>query len=125
MRLETLPLIAGVVVALVGLLLLLDAWMPDYVLVKRERRRRPRRERDRAGEFMIGLGLLGMAGAFLGLDAWRYRILAALLGAAFLLAGLLKNRAYLGEVLKHRGPSRRASPPIDRGDGPAGPTRIR
>ena len=119
MRLETIPLIVGGALALVGVLLLLDAWLPDYVLVKRERRRRPRRDRDRTGEFLIGLGLLGMAGAFLGLDTWRYRILATLLGAAFLLIGLLKNRAYLGELLRFRGPSRRANPPIDRGDPPA------
>lgn len=115
MRLETIPLIAGGLVALLGLLLLLDAWLPDYTLVRRERRRRPRRERSRGGEAMIGLGLLGMAGAFLGLDLWRYRIVAAMAGSALLLLGAMKNRAYLGEVVRYRGASRRAHPPIDRG----------
>lgn len=126
MRLETLPLIAGALVALLGLGIILDAWLPDYTLVPRERRRRPRRERDRAGELLIGLGLLGMAGAFLGLDVWRYRILSALVGAAFLLVGILRNRAYLGEALRFRGASRRAHPPMDRGPttppAPGGPT---
>ncbi|HYD55165.1 MAG TPA: hypothetical protein VEA99_21190 [Gemmatimonadaceae bacterium] len=115
MRLETIPLIAGGLVALFGLLLILDAWLPDDVLVRRERRRRPRRERNRGGELMIGLGILGMAGAFLGLDFWRYRIVAALAGALFLVVGMLKNRAYLGEVLRNRGAKRRADPPMDRG----------
>ena len=122
MRLEIIPLIAGGLVALLGLLLVLDAWLPDYTLVPRERRRRARRERSRGGEAMIGLGLLGMAGAFLGLDVWRYRIVAALAGTALLLLGMLRSRAYLSEVLNFRGASRRADPPIDRGPLPPGPT---
>ena len=112
MRLEHLPLIAGGLIALVGLLVILDAVMADYVIVRRDRRRRPRRERSRGGELMIGLGLLGMAGALLGLDVWRYRIVSALAGALFLLIGLLKNRRYLGEIVRNRGATRRADPPI-------------
>lgn len=122
MRLEIIPLIVGGLVALLGLLLVLDAWLPDYTLVRRERRRRARRERSRGGEAMIGLGLLGMAGAFLGLDVWRYRIVAALAGTVLLLLGMFRSRAYLSEVLRFRGASRRADPPIDRGPVPPGPT---
>jgi hypothetical protein len=113
MRLEILPLIAGALIALVGIGVILDATMADYTLMPRERRRRPRRERDKAGEIMIGLGLLGMAGAFLGLDVWQYRILSAIVGAVFLLVGLFRNRGYLGEALGTRGPGRRAHPPMD------------
>jgi hypothetical protein len=125
MRLETLPLIAGALIALLGLGVILDASLSDYTLVPRERRRRPRRERDRAGEVMIGLGLLGMAGAFLGRDVWQYRIVSAIAGALFLLVGLVRNRGYLGEVLGTRGPGRRANPPMgERGATPAAPLSL-
>jgi hypothetical protein len=111
-KLETFPLIAGGLVALLGLGLILDAWMEDFKLVRRERRRRPRRNRNRTGEFFIGLGLLGMAGALIGRDEWRYRIVAAIAGAVFLLWGIAKNGAYLKETFVNRGASRRADPPI-------------
>jgi membrane-associated phospholipid phosphatase len=111
-KIETFPLIAGGLVALLGLALILDAWMADFTLVRRERRRRPRRIRNRTGEFFIGLGMLGMAGALIGRDEWRYRILATLVGAFFLLLGIAKNGAYLREVLVNRGAKRRADPPI-------------
>ena len=61
MHIETLPLILGVFVGLVGGGLVFDAWTPDYLLVRGERRRRPRAERDRGGEAAIGFGVLCMA----------------------------------------------------------------
>ena len=45
MPIEVIPLIAAVLVGLVGLGLLFDAWTPDEIIVKNERRRRPRVER--------------------------------------------------------------------------------
>ena len=115
MKLETFPLILGGLVALFGIALIVDAWLDDYTIIRRERRRRPRRERDRTGEFLMGLGVLGMAAAFIGRDMWRYRIVAAIAGAVFLLWGMLKNGKYLREVLVNRGAKRRAYPPMDRG----------
>ena len=44
-----LTVIIGVVVCLLGLGLIFDAWTPDDIIVKRERRRRPRVERSRSG----------------------------------------------------------------------------
>jgi peptidoglycan/LPS O-acetylase OafA/YrhL len=112
MKIEVLPLIAGAIVALIGIGLLLDAWLPDYTLLKRERRRTPRRDRDRAGELLLGLGMLCMAGALIGRDTWRYRILVAIIGAVLLVLGTLKNSGYIRDRLSRRGASRRADPPM-------------
>ena len=107
MRIEFLPLVIGVAVALIGLALIFDAWTPDDIVVKRERRRRPRIERNRGGEAAIGLGMLGMAAAFLGRDTWKYSVVAVIVGTVLLLYGALRNRRYLGEVISHRGELRR------------------
>ena len=47
MRIEFIPVIIGAIVCLLGLGLIFDAWTPDDIIVKRERRRRPRVERSR------------------------------------------------------------------------------
>ncbi|HEY4138187.1 MAG TPA: hypothetical protein VGN65_07035, partial [Casimicrobiaceae bacterium] len=81
MRLEIVPLILGVIVALIGIALIFDAWTPDDVIVKRERRRRARIERNRSGEGLIGLGVIGMGAAFIGRDTWRFSVVAVIAGA--------------------------------------------
>ena len=107
MRLEILPLIVGAIVCLVGLALVFDAWTPDDVIVKRERRRRPRIERSRGGEASIGFGVICMGAAFLGRDTWRYSVVAVIAGAVLLLLGTLRNRRYLGQAISNRGALRR------------------
>jgi len=105
MRLETIPLIVGGLIGLVGLLLVLDAWLPDHLIVSPERRRRPRLPRDRVGEAMVGLGVLAMAAAWIGRDTWRYSVLAVIAGALLLLWGALRSRPYLRAAFQ--GASRR------------------
>ncbi|HET9796765.1 MAG TPA: hypothetical protein VFP90_02195, partial [Gemmatimonadaceae bacterium] len=61
MRVETIPLILAGLVALIGVGLLADAWLPERVLFRSERRRRARAERHLGGETAIGLGVLCMA----------------------------------------------------------------
>jgi hypothetical protein len=107
MNLELIPVIVGGLVGLVGLGLVLDAWTADDVIVQRERRRSPRIERSRGGEAMIGLGVLCMAGAFIGRDTWVYSVVAVIAGSVFLLLGTIASRKYLGEVLGNRGRLRR------------------
>src|SRR5512146_1311974 len=102
MRLETIPLIVGGIVCLVGLGLVFDAWTPDEIIVKRERRRRPRIERSRGGEAAIGLGVLCMGAAFIGRDTWRYSVVAVIAGAVLLLAGVIRNRRYLAQAITNR-----------------------
>ena len=106
-NLELIPVIFGAFVGLIGLGLVFDAWTPDEILVKRERRRKARIERSRGGEAMVGLGVLCMAGAFIGRDTWVYSVIAVIAGAVLLLIGTFANRKYLGELIGNRGALRR------------------
>jgi len=107
MRIEIVPLIVGGILALVGLGLVFDAWTPDEVIVKRERRRRPRIERRRGGEAAIGFGVLCMAAAFFGRDTWKFSVVAVIAGAILLLLGTISNARYLGQMISNRGALRR------------------
>lgn len=107
MRLEQIPLFIGVVVAILGLGLVLDAQLPDGFSQSRERRRRERAERNRIGETLVGLGIIAMAAALIGRDTWRFGTLAVLAGAVSLAVGAWLNREYLREVLFFRGAARR------------------
>lgn len=107
MRLEIVPLIVGVILGLIGLGLVVDAWTPDEIIVKRERRRRPRVERSRGGEAWIGLGIMAMAAAFIGRDTWRYTVVAAIAGGVCLLLGIILSWRYLGSRVANRGALRR------------------
>jgi hypothetical protein len=107
MRIETLPLVAAVLLGLIGLGLVFDAWTPDAILVKQERRRRRRIERNRGGETAIGFGVLCMAAAFAGRDTWKYSVVAVIAGAVLLFLGAIMNHRYLGAVVSHRGALRR------------------
>jgi hypothetical protein len=106
-RAETIPIILGVVVGLMGVGLILDAQLPDYTVVKRERRRRKRIERSRGGELAIGLAMIAFAAALIGRDTWRYRILAVIAGTLLLILGTLPNRAFIRDLIVNRGPMRR------------------
>lgn len=110
MRIETLPLILGVLIALLGIGIIFDAWTPDAASISTERRRRPRIERHRNGEALIGFGVLALAGAFIGRDNWRYSVLVVIIGTLFLLVGAILNRQYVRELFVNRGPLRRRDP---------------
>jgi hypothetical protein len=107
MRLEQIPFVLGGLVALVGVLLILDAVIPDRSPPSRERRRRERRERDRFGEALVGLGTIAVAVAFFGRDTWKYGTVAILVGVVLLGAGTYLNRQYVRELILFRGPARR------------------
>jgi len=107
MRVEVIPIIIGILVGLVGLGLVFDAWTPDEIIVRRERRRRPRIERSRGGEAAIGFGVLCMSAAFLGRDTWRYSVVSVMAGTLLMLLGVIRNRRYLGQAITNRGALRR------------------
>jgi hypothetical protein len=107
MRLEHLPMLLGILVALVGVGLLADARLADPADVPLERRRRARMERHRVGEGIVGAGVLCMAAALIGGDDWRFGTLAVILGVALVVTGAVLNRKYLRELFAHRGPARR------------------
>ena len=110
MRLEHVPLILGFLLGLVGLALVFDAWVPDNVMVPQERRKRPRRERDRLGEALVGFGAIAMAATFVGRDTWRYSIVAVIAGALMLLWGAKRSSAYLKGLFT---PRNRAKPIVE------------
>ena len=109
MRLETIPLLIGAIIGLIGIGLILDAWLKDDV-VKTERRRRPRGERDRIGEALVGFGVLAMAAAFMGRDSWRYSTVAVIVGAVLLVWGGKRSAAYLRGALSRRERARDFAP---------------
>ena len=107
MRIEIIPLIVGVLLGLVGLGLLADAWIPEDSSPFKERRRRPRTERSLGGEAMIGLGVLCLAAALISRDSWDYVNVAIITGGVLLLFGTWMNRRFLREKIVHRGALRR------------------
>jgi len=107
MRLEQLPILLGVLVALIGLTILLDAWQTGGVAPLRERRRRTRAVPHKAGQTLVAIGTLCMAAALMGRDTWRWATISVLAGSALLIIGAIMNRQYLKEVLLFRGAARR------------------
>lgn len=114
MPLETLPLIAGGLVGLVGLALVLDGWVADGEPRSGERRRRARAERSRPGEVAMGAGLLVVAAALVGGDQWRWATVAMFGGIVLVLLGTGLNGRYLRERLTYRGAARRGRTADDR-----------
>ena len=129
MRLEQFPIILGIVVALIGLTIALDAWQAGGVAPLRERRRRTRTVPHKAGQTLVALGTLCMAGALIGRDTWRWATISVLVGSALLIVGAIMNRQYLKEVLLFRGAARRGIGTDDKNSRlnqtPSKPTRIR
>ena len=107
MRLEQLPILLGVLVALIGLTILLDAWQAGGVAPLRERRRRTRTVPDKAGQTLVAIGTFCMGAALIGRDTWRWSTISVLAGSALLIIGAIMNRQYLKEVLLFRGVARR------------------
>ena len=106
-RFETIPLIMGGIVGVIGLLILADAWLPEELPYQTERRRSARTERSLGGEACIGLAVLCMAAALIGRDTWPYETVVMMAGAVLFLLGILLNRRYLGERITNRGALRR------------------
>ncbi|HUQ82329.1 MAG TPA: hypothetical protein VM076_14350 [Gemmatimonadaceae bacterium] len=126
MRLEQVPLFMGVVVAILGLGMVLDAQLPDSSSPSRERRRRERAERHRGGETLVGVGIMAVAAALIGRDTWRFGTISVLAGAVLVAAGGWLNRAFLREMFLFRGAARRGEKRgAARADAPAAVTRGR
>ena len=123
MRVETIPLIIGVIVALIGLAILADAWLPEEMTFRSERRRHERTERSIGGEACIGLAILCLAAALIGRDTWRYSTVAVMAGTLLFVIGAVLNRRFLRDRIVNRGALRRGGAP--RPDGKKGRDRIR
>jgi hypothetical protein len=117
MRLEYLPIVFGAIVALAGVGLIADAWLPDRdILLDRERRRRVRAERHRGGEALVGVAVIMLGAALIGRDVWTLGPWLAGVACLLIVVGALLNRRYFREQLDFRGPSRR-DPTVDRKPG--------
>jgi hypothetical protein len=126
MKLEQFPLLLGVLIGLVGLTILLDAWQAGGIAPFRERRRRVRAVPNKGGQTLIALGTFCTAAALIGRDTWRWGTICVLTGAVLLIIGAFMNRAYLREVLLFRGAARRGQGEShSRVDQARGKTRIR
>ena len=121
MRLEHIPVIVGVLLGLLGLALVADAWVEDGSIVPVERRRRPRAPRHAGGEAAIGFGILMVAASMIGQDAWRYGTLAVLAGAALIVIGGILNRRFIRDAIMNRGAARRSEGGIPRNSRPETP----
>jgi hypothetical protein len=110
-RVETIPLVLGILIALIGLAILADAWLPEEMSFRGERRRSIRVERSVSGEASLGLAVLCMAAAMIGRDSWRYGTVAVIAGSVLFLFGVVQNRTYLRDRIVNRGALRRGGAP--------------
>ena len=107
MRVETIPLIIGIIVALVGMAILADAWLPEDMTFGADRRRQARTERSIGGEACLGLAVLCFAAAIIGRDTWRYGTVAVIAGSVVFVIGVIANRHFLRDRIVNRGALRR------------------
>ena len=107
MRLEQFPIILGIIVALIGLTMALDAWQAGGIAPFSERRRRTRAVPHKAGQTLVAVGTICLGIALIGRDTWKYTTVTVLLGVVLLIVGAIMNRLYLKEVLLFRGAARR------------------
>ena len=110
MTLEQIPIILGILVALIGAALIYDAMTSSGPRPYKERRRRVRAPVDKNGEMLVAGGCFCEGAALIGRDTWRWGTVMVIAGAVMLLAGALLNRQFLKEMLLHRGAARRADP---------------
>ena len=109
MRIEYLPIIFGVIVGLLGVGLVADAWLPDrdQEMHVRERRRRTRAERSRGGEAAVGLAIVVLGVALIGRDQWSWSPWLVGLAVVLLALGGILNRRYFRQELDFRAAARR------------------
>jgi protein-S-isoprenylcysteine O-methyltransferase Ste14 len=110
MRIELLPLLFGILVTLLGIGVIADAWLPDREVRVKERRRRQRAERNRRGEGAIGFAIVLLGVAMISRDQWGATPWIVAIAGVLLAAGAILNRNYIREQLDFRGAARRADP---------------
>ena len=123
MRIEYLPIVFGVIVGLLGVGLVADAWLPDRdpSFHVRERRRRLRAERSRGGEASVGLAIVLLGIALIARDQWSSTPWIVGAAVVFLALGGFLNRRYFRQEMDFRGAARR-DPTSDRKPGMPEPT---
>jgi hypothetical protein len=108
MRIELLPVLLGVVAAVMGGLLVLDAIIADGTFISVERRRSTRPPRSRTGEGLVGAAILLIGASLIGRDQWAYTTVSVILAVVLGAAGVVMNWRYLREMAV--APKRRGTP---------------
>jgi hypothetical protein len=108
MRLETLPIVVGAIVGIIGLALIFDASLRDGVLIAPDRRKRARAPRNHLGEGLFGAGMCAIALALVSGDLWRYTTVAMLAALVLCAAGAVLNWRYVRDMAVLSGQSARA-----------------
>ncbi|MBA2684916.1 MAG: hypothetical protein H0U66_10530 [Gemmatimonadaceae bacterium] len=95
MRAETIPLILGLLLFLMGAAMIADAIVADGGDHASERRSRERPERSRPGQIVFGLGMLCVAAVLIGRDQWRFTTLAIAVAVVLVVLGVGLNLRYI------------------------------
>ncbi len=124
MRAETIPLILGLLLFLMGAAIIADAVVADDPSPDSERRTRERPERSKIGQIVFGSGMLCVAAVLIGRDQWRFTTLAIAVAVVLVVVGVGLNLRYirgslLGPVLG-RSAKRRESDNAASGKRPPG-----
>ena len=96
MRIELLPVLLGVVAAVMGGLLVLDAIIADGTFISVERRRSSRPPRSRTGEGLVGAAIMLIGASLIGLAIGQaFDGTVVPMQAGYLLCGLFALAAVL------------------------------
>lgn len=108
MRLETIPLILGILVCLLGIWFVADAWF-HFGLIKpaRERRRQKRSTLSSTAETCLGIGTFCLGFALISRDTGRFTNVAIFVGLAYFVAAIAMSYRYILDWITKRGESRR------------------
>lgn len=125
MRVETIPLVLGLLLFLMGAAIIADAIVADDPSHEAERRSRERPARSKIGQIVFGSGMLCVAAVLIGRDQWRFTTLAIAVAVVLVVVGVGLNLRYirgslLGPVLG-RSAKRRESDNSASGERPPRP----
>lgn len=95
MRIETVPLLLGMIVFLVAAAIIADAIVGDESSILGERRSRARPERSKVGQIIFGAGMVCVAAVLIGRDQWRFTTLAIAVAVVLVVIGVGLNVRYI------------------------------
>ena len=98
MRIELLPVLLGLLAVGIGIVLLVDAAVPDGTFISVERRRGSRSPRNGLGEGLLGAAIILLGASLIGRDSWPYTTLSVLIAFALGAAGVAMNWHYLRDM---------------------------
>jgi hypothetical protein len=98
MRIELLPVVLGLLAVGIGIVLVVDAAVPDGTFISVERRRGQRPPRNCLGEGLLGAAIILLGASLIGRDSWPYTTLSVLLAVALGAAGVAMNWHYLRDM---------------------------